>query len=159
VTRPPAGWLRWVLRLPIGLYRLRLGWLLNGRFLLLQHRGRKSGQPRQTVLEVVRHDVPGDAWYVAAAWGPRADWLRNVQAAPDVTITVGARTCAASARVLAPAEGARELADYARRHPTAYRQIVQRLMGRPDEAAQQDFDAIAGAVPIVAFHAQPNSGG
>jgi hypothetical protein len=47
---------RLAFQLPIWLYRLRLGWLLGDRFLLLPHIGRKSGQVRQTVLEVVRHD-------------------------------------------------------------------------------------------------------
>jgi hypothetical protein len=55
-THPPRGLLRLALRLPIWLYRWRLGWLLGDRFLLLTHTGRKSGLPRQVVLEVVHHD-------------------------------------------------------------------------------------------------------
>jgi hypothetical protein len=50
----PTGWVRALLRLPILLYRLHLGWLLGHRFLLLTHVGRKSGLQRRTVLEVVR---------------------------------------------------------------------------------------------------------
>ena len=56
---PPTGVSRWLFRMPIGLYRLRLGWLLGDRFLLLHHTGRKSGLPRQAVVEVVtREPVP-----------------------------------------------------------------------------------------------------
>ena len=49
----PRGLACLAFRLPIGLYRLRLGWLLGDR-LLLTHIGRKSGLPRQAVIEVVR---------------------------------------------------------------------------------------------------------
>lgn len=36
----PRGLLRLLLRAPVALYRLRLGWLLGGRVLLLSHTGR-----------------------------------------------------------------------------------------------------------------------
>jgi hypothetical protein len=58
--RPPKGLLRLMLRLPIWLYRLRLGWLLGNRFLLLTHVGRKTGLPHQTVVEVVSHSSTKD---------------------------------------------------------------------------------------------------
>ncbi len=47
VDTPPGKVLRLGLRLPIWLYRARLGRLLGERFLLLTHIGRKSGLPRQ----------------------------------------------------------------------------------------------------------------
>ena len=53
----PSGFSRLMFRLPIYLYKVGLGGLLGGRFLLLNHVGRKSGQPRQAVVEVVRHVV------------------------------------------------------------------------------------------------------
>ena len=44
------------LRLPSYLYRFRLGGLLGHRFLLLTHRGCKSGLTRRTPLEVLHYD-------------------------------------------------------------------------------------------------------
>ena len=41
------------LRLPSYIYHLRLGGLLGHRFLLLTHRGRRSGLARRTPLEVL----------------------------------------------------------------------------------------------------------
>jgi deazaflavin-dependent oxidoreductase (nitroreductase family) len=152
-ARRPQGWLRWLLRFPIWLYRVRLGWLLGERFMLLEHQGRKSGLRRQTVVEVMRHDRDSQTWYAAAAWGAHADWLRNVQAARDVTLTAGQHRAASLAEVLTVDEGARELAAYAWRYPLAYRQIVQRLLGRQPGTAEADFRAVASVVPIVAFHA------
>ena len=89
VTQPPSGWLRFALRLPLVLYRLRLGWVLGGRFLRLYHVGRKSGQVRQTVVEVVHHERTGDTYYIVSGWGYKAQWYQNLMAMPDVVIQVG----------------------------------------------------------------------
>src|SRR5690348_10009358 len=74
VSTPPSGVLRLVLRLPIALYRLKLGWLLGQRFVLLHHIGRKSGQVRETVVEVVVHDRASDTYSIVSGWGKRANW-------------------------------------------------------------------------------------
>lgn len=75
-VQPPHGLARTLYRLPIKLYRLHLGWLLMGHFLLLTHVGRKSGLPRQTVLEVLLHDKARDVYYVLAGWGEKSDWVK-----------------------------------------------------------------------------------
>jgi deazaflavin-dependent oxidoreductase (nitroreductase family) len=100
LDRQPAGLLRWLLRLPISLYRWGLGGLLGDRFLLLHHRGRKSGQPRRTALEVIEADRRAGRHLVAAAWGERADWLLNLRAEPQVEIEVGGRRWPARASEL-----------------------------------------------------------
>lgn len=50
-VRPPHGLMRLMMSSPIWLFRMHLGWLLGDRFMLLTHTGRKSGQPRQTILK------------------------------------------------------------------------------------------------------------
>ena len=72
-TDPSKGLLRIGVRLPVLLYRARLGWLLGGRFLMLTTTGRKTILPRQTVLEVVLHDQETDTYYIASGW------FRNIQ--------------------------------------------------------------------------------
>ena len=94
---PPGRFLRMVLRLPLWLYRLRLGFLLGRRFLLLTHTGRKSGLARQAVLEVVRHDRATGTYVVASGWGEGSDWFRNIQKTPNVVVTVGLEQFAAKA--------------------------------------------------------------
>jgi deazaflavin-dependent oxidoreductase (nitroreductase family) len=74
-VQPPAGSTRFLFRIPIHVYRLRLGWLFGSRLLLLNHIGRVSGKPRRTVLEVAEHVDDGDV--VASGWGPTAAWYRN----------------------------------------------------------------------------------
>src|SRR6516225_11717887 len=90
-VQPPHGVARTLYRLPIRLFHLHLGWLLMGHFLLLTHSGRKSGLPRQTVLEVLLHDRAKDVYYVMAGWGEQSDWVKNIEKTPQVEIIVGRR--------------------------------------------------------------------
>ncbi|MEZ4679799.1 MAG: nitroreductase family deazaflavin-dependent oxidoreductase [Caldilineaceae bacterium] len=85
---PPTGISRFLFRLPIQLYRLHLGWLLGRRFVLINHIGRKSGQVRQVVVEVVRHDQTTDSYIVCSGFGRQAQWYQNLLATPAVTIQV-----------------------------------------------------------------------
>lgn len=68
------------MRAPSWVYRRNLGFLLGKRFLYLAHQGRLSGLRRETVLQVARLDHETGEVVVIAAWGNRADWVRNVRA-------------------------------------------------------------------------------
>jgi deazaflavin-dependent oxidoreductase (nitroreductase family) len=85
----PSGLLRLALKLPSLLYRAHLGWLLGHRFLLVTHRGRKTGRVHQTVLEVARYDPTTGESIVVAGWGAKTDWYRNLQANPALAIQTG----------------------------------------------------------------------
>jgi deazaflavin-dependent oxidoreductase (nitroreductase family) len=146
----PRGALRLLARLPILLYRARLGWLLGDRFLMLTHTGRLSGLPRQVVLEVVRHDKETHTYVVASAWGEKSDWYRNLRQTPEAALTVGRRQLEVLAEQLPPEEAERELAHYARRYPTAARALA-RLMGFQVEDVEADFPALSRQLPLIAF--------
>lgn len=73
-TTKPTGLWRHVLRLPVWLFRWRLGFLLGGRFVMIDHVGRRSGVVHQTVVEVVEHDEGRGELIVCSGTGPRADW-------------------------------------------------------------------------------------
>jgi deazaflavin-dependent oxidoreductase (nitroreductase family) len=153
VSTPPSGALLLLLRLPIALYRLRLGWLLGQRFVLLQHIGRKSGQARKTVVEVIGHDRPGDTYYIASGWGKRAQWYQNLLATPQITIQVGRRHLSVCAESVSPAEGARVLLDYRQQHPLATRELSRMLTGANlAKASPEDLERVVQeALPIVAL--------
>jgi deazaflavin-dependent oxidoreductase (nitroreductase family) len=70
-------------------YRLGLGWLLGHRVVLLEHRGRTTGRPVRTALQVVHWDAAARHVVVAAGSGPGTDWYRNVLAHPLVRVTIG----------------------------------------------------------------------
>jgi len=152
-ARPPRGLARLAWRAPIWLYRLGLGDLLGKRFLLLTHTGRKSGLPRQNVLEVVRHDEETDAYIVASGFGEKADWYRNIIAQPLVAIQVGKQHMAARAEQLPTPEAVREMLDYNRRHPTALRTLAG-IMGYRTDGSEDDIRALGEIIPIVAFKPQ-----
>ena len=148
---PRSGWRRTVLRAPIALYRLGLGGLLGHRLVLLTHTGRKSGQPRQVVLEVVgRGDGPGH-YVIASGYGDRAQWYRNILATPAVHYQVGARRYEGTAVPFPPEESGRRLAGYAALHPRAAAGLMASLGHAP--ASPADYAAIGAdpraGVPLV----------
>lgn len=148
----PRGVLRLLFRLPIWLYRLRLGWLLGRHFLLLNHTGWKSGLQRQAVVEVIRVDKASGTCFVAAGWGAKSDWFRNIQKIPGVSIVTGTKQIPARAEVLSEAESARELFDYARRQPVVFRMITLLFLGRCVGGSMENCQRLASRVPVVAFH-------
>ncbi len=150
-VKPPTGWQRLLWRAPIWLYKLHLGWLLDGRFLLLNHTGRKSGLPRQAVIEVAKHDPDSGTYYVASGFGKKSDWYRNIQKTPAVTIQVGRKKMAVTAVPLTPEESGQMMVDYAHRHPKAAQNLMN-LIGYKTDGTDEDYYAIGhDYVPFVAF--------
>ncbi|MFZ2178058.1 MAG: nitroreductase family deazaflavin-dependent oxidoreductase [Rhodococcus sp. (in: high G+C Gram-positive bacteria)] len=141
VTRrpaPPTGIRRAFLRAPIILYRWHLGPLLGRRFLLLEHVGRTSGKTRQVVLEVVNHDAVDDGYVVAAGYGPKSDWYRNLRARPDAAIQVGRRRSAVTAEFPDTEVGAEFMAHYAAAHPKVGVRLAK-AMGFEVDGSDADF--------------------
>lgn len=143
----PTGWLRALLRGPIALYRARLGFVFGNRFLMLEHRGRRSGKTRRTVLEVVA-SRPG-AVYVAAAWGARAQWLRNVEADPEVVVHLGARRFDSTGRVVDEMRARSVLAEYAAKHPVAFDRLAGLMLEETGTDTESNVRSTAAVVPIV----------
>lgn len=145
----PTGLLRLLLRSPILLYRMHLGWLLGQRFLLLTHIGRKTGLRRHTVLEVVSYNNSTHRCVIASGWGEKAQWFRNIIANPDVEVILGTHRHRAKARRMEQNEAERELRDYARRHPWSMKQLNKSMLGRPFHGSDEDFEQLATQVPLV----------
>ncbi len=149
-AQPPRGLARLAWRVPIWFYRLGLGGLLGQRFVLLNHVGRKSGQPRQAVVEVVRHDDGTGAYIVASGFGEKADWYQNVMAHPDITIQVGRSRMAVHAERLPLPQATDEMLDYNRRHPAALR-TLSGIMGYRSDGSEADARFFAQVIPILAL--------
>lgn len=145
---PPTGLSRRLWRLPILLYRLGLGPLLGRRVMLLTHTGRVSGLRRQAVIEVVAHD--GRGYLAASGFGVKADWYRNVMAAPEVTVQVGGRVLQVTATPVPAEEGPDIMARYASRHPAAARRLCK-LMGYAVDGSQEDYREVGMHIPFVRF--------
>jgi deazaflavin-dependent oxidoreductase (nitroreductase family) len=128
ISKLPDGLLRGLLRLPIILYRLHLGWLMGERLVLLNHIGRKSGQVHQTVVEIIGHDSASDNYYIVSGWGYKSNWYQNLLAHPTINIQVGRRRLEVQVESLSPVEGAQILLNYRQHHRLAAREL-SRLMG------------------------------
>lgn len=114
---------RWVVRAPVWLFRLRLGFLFGTRLLMLEHTGRVTGARRFAVLEVVASPRPG-TYVVASGFGSRAQWYRNVRARPQVRVYRGAHGAVpGTARQLSGEEAAAALTAYAVSHPRAWSRL------------------------------------
>lgn len=147
----PTTALRFLLRAPLLFYRLGLGWLMGRRFLLLNHVGRVSGLPRQTVLEVVDSQPEAGVYLVASGWGRQSDWYRNVILQPKVTIQVGRGKLLASAEPLSAEASGEALARYALRYPIAAR-LLPRLLGIKSDGSQAAFRQLGQTImPCVRF--------
>lgn len=148
--QPPSGMRRLLFRLPIHLYRMHLGGLLGGRFLLLTHTGRISGRQRRAVIEVVDHSSADGSYVVASGFGPKADWYRNVLTTPDVTVQVGRRTIPMTGTPLDPSDGEEVMGRYAPRHPRAAPRLC-RIMGFAVDGTEADYRAVGRHIPFVRF--------
>jgi len=101
MTYPSKGTFnRLFFKTPLFLWRTGMGPLLShpalggSRMLALTTRGRKSGQPRHTMLS---YAPAGSKDYVCSGWGKRSDWVKNMLADPLVTVQVGQKTYSARA--------------------------------------------------------------
>lgn len=138
---------RWLVRAPILLYRARLGFVFGTRLLMVEHIGRKTGIRRYVILETVSHPDPS-TWIVAAGFGERAQWLRNVRANPQVRLWIAAgRPAPATARPLTREQASAALTAYARTHPRAWaalRPVFETTLGTP-------IDSAGTSLPMIAF--------
>ncbi len=150
----PRGFARILWRLPIWLYRLHLGWLLQKRFLLLTHTGRKTGLPRKTMLEVIRYEKDERAkerYTVFSGWGERSDWVKNVEKTPQVTIQVGRHSFYAHAIRPSAEEAETILLAYTRKYPPRLIRFFFGLLGYQTDGTEADIRVIARRSTIVTF--------
>jgi len=132
---------RWLMRMPIPLYRAGLGWIFGRRLVMIEHLGRVSREPRFVVVEVVEREP--DAVRVASGFGVHAQWYRNLRANGVAYLSTGrARRVRAAVRLLDRPESEAVLARYATEHPAAWRHLHSAM----DLAAGGDAH-----IPIVEF--------
>ena len=144
---------RWLVRAPIWLFRAHLGFLMGSRLLMLEHIGRNSGARRYVVLEVVDRPSLGK-YIVAAGFGERAQWFRNIRSNPSVRVYVGGHgPRAATAEVLEPVDSRAALHAYASKHPRAWRSL------RPvfESTLGADIDEDGTTLPLVCLDTTANN--
>jgi deazaflavin-dependent oxidoreductase (nitroreductase family) len=150
----PGPVLRRLLALPAGAYRVDAGWLLGHRFLLLTHRGRRTGRVYRTVLEVMRWQPARAEAVVMSGFGPASQWYRNVRAGGALEIRLGRERFHPAVRPLSEDEAVAVLADYERRNrliAPMVRAVLTRLAGVRYDGSDSSRRRVVQALPLVAF--------
>ena len=155
LPQPPRGWKASLWRAPIWFYRIGLGSLLGKRFLLLTHIGRKSGQPRQAIVEVVDFDAKNNIYFAVSGFGEKAQWFQNIMHTPQVKIQVGNHAMLARAGRLSLEDGEHILLDYSQNHPIALREL-RKMLNISYDGSPESVQEMAKVLPVVAFHVNRN---
>lgn len=116
-------------------YALRAGFAPRA-FALLETTGRRTGLPRQTP---VGNGLAGDTFWLIAAHGTQADYVRNLQAEPRVRIKVGGVWRAGTAVIL-PGDAT---AARSRTLPFQWDAAIGRMMASSPLTVRIDLDPVA----------------
>ena len=123
------------------LYAIGLGALIGRIILLLTTTGRRSGLKRVTPLQY--EEIEGK-YYLGAARGLNADWVRNIQANPHVEVRV--KTCHFSG-IAEVVTDPIQIADFIevrlQRHPFIIGMIMQEAHGLPRQPSREQLEKLA----------------
>jgi deazaflavin-dependent oxidoreductase (nitroreductase family) len=165
--QPPRGWLGirstpgrlalLVFRLPVRLYRRGWGWLLGRTFLQLTHVGRKTGVAHDTIAMVLADDAVTGEVTICSAWGPDADWLRNLRAGPAREVRIGRDRYSPAHRCLSDDEAVAVAVAFRRRHPWRLR-LLCAVLGWGDLTDDAKLLSFVQSHPLVALRPAVASG-
>ena len=155
---PPKGLKLKLFRAPRYVYHLKLGFLFGERLIHLKHWGRKSGQLKETVIEVIDQDKINGTLYSASGFGEQSQWFKNISVNNAVFVTVKNTEFKAIASVLSADEATQILLRYARAHPNSIKGVA-RLSGYEMDGSEKDIIAFSQIIKIVKFtlHERINS--
>jgi deazaflavin-dependent oxidoreductase (nitroreductase family) len=132
------------------LYVIGLGPLIGRLILLLTTTGRRSGKKRVTPLQ---YEMIGNDYYVGAARGTKADWVRNIQIDPQVEVRVGAKHFQGTAEVVTdPSKFADFLEIRLERHPRMIGLIMEKAHGLPRHPCREKLEELAKKEALVIVH-------
>ncbi len=127
-------------------YAIGLGSLMGRFVLLLTTTGRKSGRRRVTPLQY--EEINGN-FYLGASLGGKSDWVRNIQADPQVEIRVKRRCFSGRAEII---QDTGQIADFLelrlQRHPKMIGAIM-RSDGIPSPPQRSDLEEYATRLILV----------
>jgi deazaflavin-dependent oxidoreductase (nitroreductase family) len=123
------------------LYVIGLGALVGRIILLLTTTGRRSGLKRVTPLQ---YEEIGGKYYLGAARGLNADWVRNIQANPNVEVHVKTSHFSGIAEVVTdPIQIADFIEVRLQRHPFIIGMIMQEAHGLPRQPSREQLEKLA----------------
>jgi deazaflavin-dependent oxidoreductase (nitroreductase family) len=148
----PFDWtkMKYIQKIHRVLYAIGLGPLIGRIILLLTTTGRKSGLKRVTPLQ---YEKIGNDYYLGAARGLKADWVRNLQANPCVEIRVGAKQFEGQAEIVTdPKRFADFLEVRLQHHPRMIGLIMEMAHGLPRHPTREQLEGLAEEEAVVIVH-------
>jgi deazaflavin-dependent oxidoreductase (nitroreductase family) len=132
------------------LYAIGLGSVVGKIILLLATTGRRTGKKRITPMQ---YEQIGCDYYVGAARGLKADWVRNIQANPEVEVHVGAKHFYGTAVVVNdPAKFADFMEVRLERHPHMIGLVMEKAHGLPKHPNREQLEELAKTEVFVILH-------
>ncbi|MBK8619891.1 MAG: nitroreductase family deazaflavin-dependent oxidoreductase [Anaerolineales bacterium] len=132
------------------LYAIGLGPLIGRIILLLTTTGRRSGMKRVTPLQ---YEMIGADYYLGSARGLKSDWVRNIQAHPQVDVRVGAKHFQGTAEVVSdPSKFADFMEVRLERHPFMIGLIMEKAHGLPRRPSRAQLEGLAKDEAFVIVH-------
>jgi deazaflavin-dependent oxidoreductase (nitroreductase family) len=138
------------MRMPRPLYRRGLGRLLGHTFLLIAHRGRRSGKRHETVAMALGYDPGTREAVVCSVWGQNTEWMRNLRAHPALEIQIGRERYVPEQRFLSEDEAVTVGIEFRRRHPRRLH-LIATALGWGDLSSEQAIREFVRSRPFVAF--------
>jgi deazaflavin-dependent oxidoreductase (nitroreductase family) len=140
-------WMKNIQKLHRVLYAIGLGPVVGKIILLLTTTGRKTGLKRVTPLQY--EEIDGK-YYLGSARGIQADWVRNIQADPNVAVRVKSLNFQGKAEVVTDPK---RFADFVeirlQRHPVIVGMIMQKAHGLPKQPKREQLEALAENEALV----------
>jgi deazaflavin-dependent oxidoreductase (nitroreductase family) len=147
----PNGLLKFFFKVPVWMYKIGFGGferLIGAQWMLITHIGRKSGKQYDSMVDVMDYNKVTDIYYIEAAYGTHADWVRNIQASPNFAARVGRRKFTARAAPLSNKNAADMLVKFYREKP-AYTRSVMAMVGMKFNG-EEDLRALAPKLMLLA---------
>ncbi len=139
--------MKYIQRIHRLLYAIGLGPLIGRIILLLTTTGRRSGKKRVTPLQY--EEVNGDV-YLGAARGLKADWVRNIQADPQVEVRLKSRQFCGTAEVVTdPSRIADFLEIRLERYPQMIGLMMEKVHHLPRHPSRSQLEELAKTEALV----------
>jgi deazaflavin-dependent oxidoreductase (nitroreductase family) len=142
------------MRMPRPLYHRGWGRMLDHTFLLIVHRGRKTGKRRETVAMALSYDPETREVVVCSAWGPNTEWMRNLRARPALEIQIARERYVPEQHFLSEDEAVAVGLEFRRRHPWRLR-LLAAILGWGDLSSETAVRKFVRSRPFVSFRPTP----
>ena len=127
-------------------YRKFLYRFIGGKVLLLTNTGRKSGKAHTIGLQ---YELIEGVYFVGAADGEKADWLKNLRKNPAAEIQVGSAVLPVKAEIVLDAEKITDFLVYrVRKHPLMI-PLIMRLDGFRGKFTREALLAYSSRLRVV----------